>query len=100
MAQRRPGRDTSTECAEVFQRTDVADFQQYLSERNWNGHDVFVDQDHGVVGCASFYAKSVSVVGLAWMFFRRCSSGAVDCCPNWKNTWRASLFESSRLTPS
>jgi hypothetical protein len=52
-----------------FSEQDVADFQKYLRERNWNGHDVFVDPDHGVVGCASYYLKSASVVGLAWMFF-------------------------------
>jgi hypothetical protein len=52
-----------------FSAGDVADFQQYLSERKWDGHYVFVDQADHVVGCASYYRKSASVVGLSWMFF-------------------------------
>ena len=43
-----------------FSERDVADFQRYLSERNWNGHDVFVDQDHRIIGCASYYVVSVA----------------------------------------
>jgi hypothetical protein len=52
-----------------FSEQDVADFQKYLSDRNWNGHDVFLDSDRRVVGCASYFVKSPSAVGLAWMFF-------------------------------
>jgi hypothetical protein len=64
-----------------FSERDVADFQQYLSERNWNGHDVFVDRDHRIVGCASFYEKSPSVVGLAWMFFAPLQLGSRGLLP-------------------
>jgi len=64
-----------------FSERDVADFQKYLSERNWNGHDVFVDRDQGIVGCASFYVKSLSVVGLAWMFFAPLQLGSRDLLP-------------------
>jgi hypothetical protein len=52
-----------------FSDGDVADFQRYLSERKWDGHDVFVDQGDRVVGCASFYWKSRSAIGLSWTFF-------------------------------
>jgi hypothetical protein len=52
-----------------FSEGDVADFQKYLHEKKWDGHDVFVDWDHRVIGCASFYKKSPSVIGLSWMFF-------------------------------
>jgi hypothetical protein len=64
-----------------FSERDVADFQQYLNERNWNGHDVFVDPDRGIVGCASFYVKSASVVGLAWMFFAPLQLGSRGLLP-------------------
>jgi hypothetical protein len=52
-----------------FSDADVADFEKYLSERNWVGHDVFIDTNDGVIGCASYFRRSASVVGLAWMFF-------------------------------
>jgi hypothetical protein len=52
-----------------FSESDIADFRKFLSGRNWVEHDVFVEQDHGVVGCASFFLKSSSEVGLSWMFF-------------------------------
>jgi hypothetical protein len=52
-----------------FSESDVADFKKYLSERNWIEHDVFIDSNDGVIGCASYYRRSASVVGLAWMFF-------------------------------
>jgi len=64
-----------------FSERDVADFQKYLSEGNWNGHDVFVAPDHRVVGCASYYVKSASVVGLAWMFFAPLQLGSRRLLP-------------------
>jgi hypothetical protein len=52
-----------------FSGRDIADFRKYLQEKPWDGHDVFVDPNYGIVGCASYYIKSPSVVGLSWMFF-------------------------------
>lgn len=52
-----------------FSESDVDDFQKYLCEKQWDGHDVFMDGKEKIIGCASYYLKSPSVVGLAWMFF-------------------------------
>ena len=52
-----------------FSERDIADFQKYLRERKWDRHDVFVDLDNSIIGCASYYLISSSVVGLSWMFF-------------------------------
>jgi hypothetical protein len=52
-----------------FSERDIADFRKYLQEKKWDGHDVFVESDNRIVGCASYYMKSPSVVGLSWMFF-------------------------------
>jgi hypothetical protein len=52
-----------------FSERDVADFQKYLDEKNWDGHDVFIDRDQSIIGCGSYYIQSPSVIGLAWTFF-------------------------------
>ena len=52
-----------------FCDNDVLDFEQYLHDKMWDRHWVFLDRNRLVIGCASCYWRAPSVVGLSWMFF-------------------------------
>jgi [ribosomal protein S18]-alanine N-acetyltransferase len=65
-----------------FAAGDEESFRQYLRERNWAKHFVYLSDDlpspafgrgargeGQIVGCASCYLKPPTTVGLAWMFF-------------------------------
>jgi hypothetical protein len=82
-----------------FSECDIADFQQYLHEKKWDRHDVFVDQDHDVVGCASYYIKSPTVLGLSWMFFAPLRIGHCQILPALEE-YLASIRARNRISNS
>jgi ribosomal-protein-alanine N-acetyltransferase len=59
-----------------FAASDVANFEDYLSKRQWTANRVYVDGSVKVVGCAGYYLSGEATVGLAWMFFAPGSVGA------------------------
>jgi hypothetical protein len=52
-----------------FSEKDVLDFEQYLRDRPWHRHYVYLNDEDRIVGCASFWLKRRDIVNLCWMFF-------------------------------
>ena len=52
-----------------FAESDVCDFEEYLSNKTWDKHYVYLSVDGGIIGCAGFYLKSPGIIGLTYMFF-------------------------------
>jgi [ribosomal protein S18]-alanine N-acetyltransferase len=64
-----------------FSHDDVLDFEQYLHDKPWTKHYVYLNWDRRIVGCASCYARAPGVVGLCWMFFEPFQVGPASLRP-------------------
>lgn len=62
-----------------FAESDIAAFEQYLRERQWDRCYVYLNANGRVIGCAGFYLKSPEVVGLCYAVFEpsEVGSGAI-----------------------
>jgi len=80
-----------------FSDNEIDDFEEYLDKEHWDYHNVYLNSEDRVVGCAGFYLKSPGVIGLTWAFFepgqlggasarkvleRYLSTAARQICPN------------------